>query len=307
MINTNKMEEIWKVIDGYKNYEISNLGRVKNITTKNILKSASKNGYCYNNLQDENKKEKAFRVHRLVATTFITNDDPKNKTQVNHINGDKTNNCVNNLEWISASDNIKHAIDTKLLKTQARKVQQYTKDGTFVKTYNSIAEAGKELGIAPDSICSVCKGVKFHNTAGGFIWKYEDADILCKEQATEELTPIKDYPLYAITKTGKIYSHKRKRYLCPSDIDGYSRVHLSDGTKVKSYMIHRLVAETFIPNPDNKPEVNHKNKDRKDNTVENLEWMTSKENTKHAKQSTKIIVKSKSNKTNQQVSNNTKL
>jgi hypothetical protein len=98
---------------------------------------------------------------------------------------------------------------------------------------------------------------------------------------------IPDYPDYAITPDGQVWSNKRKRFLKGRlDKDGYRRYEISNGThrvggraSGKSFMAHRLVALTYIPNPDNKPVVDHLNRKRLDNRVENLRWATVKENT----------------------------
>lgn len=116
--------EIWKDIEGYEGlYQVSNLGRVKSLSRlierersyyskEKLLKVViNKYNYCKVNLYKSNKI-KSFTVHRLVANTFLSN--PYNKPQVNHIDGDKCNNCVNNLEWTTASENTQHAIDTGL-------------------------------------------------------------------------------------------------------------------------------------------------------------------------------------------------
>lgn len=92
---------------------------------------------------------------------------------------------------------------------------------------------------------------------------------------------IKDFEDYAITDDGKVISYKystpriMKTYFQAA---GYENIKLCKNNITYHFLIHRLVAEAFIPNPNNLPEVNHKNKDKKDNRVENLEWCTRKEN-----------------------------
>lgn len=99
---------------------------------------------------------------------------------------------------------------------------------------------------------------------------------------------VKNFPNYYITPLGDVYSgnyHQtgRIKKLKPmADRHNYLTVDLFDGTKRCNKKIHRLVAESFIPNPENKPQVNHKNGDHQDNRVENLEWATSAENNLHA-------------------------
>jgi hypothetical protein len=90
---------------------------------------------------------------------------------------------------------------------------------------------------------------------------------------------------YSVTRDGKVYSHKRKRFLSPTNLKGYKRVKLRDSNnnqKISNQLIHRLVAKAFIPNPNNKLEINHKNSIRDDNRVDNLEWATRSENNQHA-------------------------
>lgn len=119
------MEEMWKDVEGYEGlYQVSNYGRVKNLERKipyrfglrtipeRILKNCENEyGYLYVRLCKETNSKK-YKIHRLVANAFIEN--PDNKKCVNHKDGNKKNNCVDNLEWVTHSENMQHAADNKL-------------------------------------------------------------------------------------------------------------------------------------------------------------------------------------------------
>lgn len=164
--------EIWKDIPNYEGlYQISNLGNVKSlyrITNNNhiihekILKPQdNNNGYLIVNLY-KNNKMKAKLIHRLVAKTFI--DNPNNYSYINHIDKNKSNNTVNNLEWCTQSYNV--------IYSKGRKVNQYDKNNNFIKTWNSIADVKRLLNIDSSLIIRCCKGIK--KSAGGFKWEYNN-------------------------------------------------------------------------------------------------------------------------------------
>ena len=98
-------EELWKPIENFENYEVSTLGRVKNTTTYRMMKLNSKGGYLCISLVNT-FRQNAFKVHRLVALAFIQN--PKNKTDVNHMDKNKHNNNISNLEWNTRAENNLH-------------------------------------------------------------------------------------------------------------------------------------------------------------------------------------------------------
>ena len=86
---------------------------------------------------------------------------------------------------------------------------------------------------------------------------------------------IKNYEgLYAVTEDGRVWSYRNEKYLTPLKSRGYFRVQLSKEGKRPAYLIHRLVAEAYLPNPDNLPQVNHKDENKANNSVSNLEWCT---------------------------------
>lgn len=158
--------ELWKEIKGYEGYyEISSFGKVRSIRRNKILKTEiSPKGYERVGLMKQGKR-KVYRVHRLVAEMFIEN--PCNYPQINHIDENKTNNIVNNLEWCSAKYNMNYGNVGK----KRKPVLQYSKDGTFISRYDSIADAEKATNIITQSISRCAKGKR--KSANGFIWKFE--------------------------------------------------------------------------------------------------------------------------------------
>lgn len=155
---------MWKQ---FYNYEISDLGEIRNIKTKQILKgNKKKTGYLEYCLYINGDK-KTFLGHILVAKMFLEN--PFNYKQVNHKDGDKTNNAVNNLEWVTSSENNLHAWKNGLNTPHIlRPVKQYTLNGEYLQTFPSITEAVKATGAV--KIRDVANGKR--KTSGGYIWKW---------------------------------------------------------------------------------------------------------------------------------------
>lgn len=154
-------------------YQITPTGEIYSlIANKKKDTEISRNGYERVTFW-KNGKSKHFSVHRLVALAFIPN--PHNYRMVNHIDGNKLNNNVNNLEWCDASANMKHAYEHNLIHCKTTRVIQYSKDFELIKVWDSITEACKELGINHANLIEVCKQKKNRKYAGGFIWRYADA------------------------------------------------------------------------------------------------------------------------------------
>lgn len=162
--------EIWKDIVGYEGlYQVSNFGKVKNIKTLKILKpSLTYNGYEMVKLS-KNSKVKNFRINRLVAEAFIPN--PNNYPIVNHKDGNKLNNNINNLEWCSYSYNLIEAYRLKLKtsRIKSKKVNQIQNNKT-IKIWNSTSEIEKKLGYSSGNISQVCN--KKRKSAYGYKWEY---------------------------------------------------------------------------------------------------------------------------------------
>lgn len=156
------MEEIWKPVKDYETlYEVSNYGNVRNIKTKKILKPAMHNKGYYKVCLCNNKKQKNKFIHRLVAESFIDN---QNKKQVNHINGIKTDNKVENLEWVTCQENIKHSYENEL-QPHAKKIRCIETNEIFM----SQSEASKIHKVSRTNLSYCINGIR--KTVGGYHWE----------------------------------------------------------------------------------------------------------------------------------------
>lgn len=176
--------EVWKDIPGYEGkYQVSDLGRVKSlrmwssvqnryVQRERILKPyLGTAGYLQINLKTEGTRKLAM-MHRLVAAAFIPN--PEGKEDVNHKNGDKTDNRAENLEWNTRQENIIHSYEHGLQNHYTRKILQYDMQGNIVKEWDSIGGAADGTNTERRNINACCRCKR--KSAGGYIWRYKEAE-----------------------------------------------------------------------------------------------------------------------------------
>ena len=169
------MKENWRTIDGYEDYQVSNFGRVKSLkNSKEQILRPRVNGKGYLDvILCKDRKRKHMTVHRLVANAFLQN--PDNLPVINHIDENKQNNFVSNLEWCTYSYNNSYNNRAKKIGEQltngplSKQVGQFSLNGELIKIWTSLNEA-KRNGFNKGNICSCCQGRL--KTNAGFIWKY---------------------------------------------------------------------------------------------------------------------------------------
>ena len=172
-------DEEWRTIFDFPNYEVSNKGNIRSKeyndslghlrSSKKLKKQVNNCGYEYVILSSKEEKHKTLTVHRIVAKTFIPN--PEEKEDVNHIDGNKLNNNVNNLEWTTTQENIIKRYEIGIDGNNYKRVSQFDKDGNLVGSFPSSYEAERITGISRTHIGGCCRGERL--TAGGYVWKFE--------------------------------------------------------------------------------------------------------------------------------------
>ena len=172
-------EEIWKDIPNYEGlYQASNFGNIRSLITNRVLKKSNDHDYHYSCLY-KNKKAKAIRNHRLVCLAFLPN--PENKPTINHKNGIKTDNRVENLEWNTVAENNKHKFDV-LGKYRTKESYDcmrveifcYNTNGLFICKFKSVTEAAINMNLSFGNISNCCRG-RLKNYRG-YVFSYTELD-----------------------------------------------------------------------------------------------------------------------------------
>lgn len=184
----NLLNEEWKNIKGYENlYQVSNYGRIKSLKKHSIFNNRTyptKILKCHINTKKyldvelcRCNKSHRYRIHRLVAEHFIPNLEKK--PQVNHIDGNKQNNRIDNLEWCTNGENGKHAWDNNLRTKNfgknnhiSKKILQYTPDKKLIKEWDCIKDISRTLGYNYGYIISCCQ--RKYKLGHNFIWRYKE-------------------------------------------------------------------------------------------------------------------------------------
>lgn len=189
------MQEQWKDIEGFEGkYQVSNFGNVKTLERqyisgktykvkktqpeKLLSQKRQQTGYCVVLLYGERRHY--CLVHRLVAQAFL--DNPENKPCVNHIDGNKQNNNVDNLEWVTKSENTQHAIKLGLRKDSnmrgkkgilnklSKKVYQYDLQGNLIKEWACVSDVARHYAVTPSCVANCARGLI--KTVKGYKWNY---------------------------------------------------------------------------------------------------------------------------------------
>ena len=201
--NAEKLTEAWKPVDGFPKYQVSSQGRIRNVESGRIF-TGTRDAFGYKHVRLINPQGTYTlrKVHRLVAEAFLPN--PEGKPIIDHRDGDKTNNTLDNLRWVTYSENIlagekrrKEANPGKRTNTNislSRKIAQYTLDGELVATFDKISEITKTLGIGRYGIYCTCYGKLRSN--GGFMWRFFNGE---PEKSIEPYSDKRQRAIYSIS------------------------------------------------------------------------------------------------------------
>jgi NUMOD4 motif/HNH endonuclease len=263
--------ELWATIQEYPNCKISNKGIIRNFKTGRILSQRCQDGYKIVSLWNSSNS----RVNVLVANYFIPN--PENYPLVDHINRDRQDNKSQNLRWVTY---VTSSLNRSLPKN-AKKVEQWNLEVTeLLKIWNSATEASRELKLNDICIRCCCRGEM--KTYKQFVWKYSGGCVrelpISEKDIKEDYVEIGilgeiDLSAFKIKKDGteiiNKYGHRMKTHMS----GGYERINL----RGNNVALHKI-ANAVLNGEDYKSIVDHKDENKGNNEVNNLEAVTQREN-----------------------------
>jgi len=294
------VNEEWKTIECCPTYEVSNWARFRNKKTNTIRYGSKRIDSGYVTICID---KKSYFVHRLVASTFIVNDDPLRKWTVNHINSVRDDNRSVNLEWASSAEQSAHIVKCKRdngkkfrsrpeRKHSIERLDRVTKDvlGEYETTRDACAwillKEGDEDIIESD-LKKLCRSFKkkmnirirrnIEYEDYGYIWRRKEETLegeLWKPILPQYMDGCKDY---LVSTHGRI-KHRLGYLVVGSTLSGYKVFKIGK----KTYRFHRMTAFMFVENPDDKHVVNHIDGNKSNNHYSNLEWVSNQENCQHA-------------------------
>lgn len=244
------------------------------------------NGYYTVSISFNNKKRILY-IHRLVYETY--KGSLNEGLVIDHIDRNKLNNNVDNLRQVTISENslnVERQQDDDIF----LRYEQQDFDLDHPNEY-TLEELIQDPLFGFESIANIrkcCRGVT--KTSYGYQWRYKDDINYIENNFENDLSGYykistndgRDYSSYAIRMDGSIINSKQRK-MTPYNLGGYLKVRLKNNIGSNEYFIHRLVALTFLPNPQNLPIVNHIDENKLNNNVTNLEWCNESHNISHSR------------------------
>ena len=265
-----------------KCWQVSSFGRLCN--TKGVISNGSRqaDGYMVFGICGQK-----WRVHRVVKVSFHGLPMSKDTWQVHHLDGNKCNNCLENLEYVTSSENMCHSYSNPSRRNhgpaQSKPVLWRPKGSISWTTSPSAAAVAQQLRMHKDTVSKCCREVI---AAKGYEFKYPDfcQQTLPGEEWRQLVDPLSStaMPAKMVSSFGRITSRGliSRGHLTQ---EGYYRTRLSNNASSQVVFVHRLVALAFLGPPPSHDQrfVNHKDLDKGNNTADNLEWVSAVENRAH--------------------------